>query len=64
MRNPVESINLKVAPDLMARPQQFHASPSLTQVGFEDTEWLAERPHIEEELVIEEVSIDGMCGVY
>ncbi|MER2529616.1 MAG: mycofactocin precursor MftA [Candidatus Competibacter denitrificans] len=25
---------------------------------------MAELPQIEEELLIEEVSIDGMCGVY
>jgi mycofactocin precursor len=29
-----------------------------------ETEPTAEKPQILEELIIEEVSIDGMCGVY
>jgi mycofactocin precursor len=29
-----------------------------------ETESTAEKPQIVEELIIEEVSIDGMCGVY
>jgi mycofactocin precursor len=31
---------------------------------FEQTESVADEPVVEEETLVEEVSIDGMCGVY
>lgn len=41
-------------------------APSALQspVTLRDKHPLREKPQIEEEIIIEEVSIDGMCGVY
>jgi mycofactocin precursor len=37
---------------------------SQPSVALRDKQPVREKPQIEEEIIIEEVSIDGMCGVY
>lgn len=39
------------------------ASPRRAEVPYEEKQ-AAEKPHASEEIVIEEINIDGMCGVY
>lgn len=39
------------------------ASPQRAEVAYEEKR-AAEKPKASEEIVIEEISIDGMCGVY
>lgn len=39
------------------------ASPQSAEVAYEEKR-AAEKPKASEEIVIEEISIDGMCGVY
>lgn len=39
------------------------ASPRRAEVAYEEKQ-AAEKPKASEEIVIEEISIDGMCGVY
>jgi mycofactocin precursor len=39
------------------------ASPQRAEVAYEEKQ-AAEKPKASEEIVIEEISIDGMCGVY
>jgi mycofactocin precursor len=39
------------------------ASPQRAEVAYEERR-AAEKPRASEEIVIEEISIDGMCGVY
>ena len=43
-----------------------HAVPTATVPADPETgvEGSGEKPDVEEELLIEEISIDGMCGVY
>jgi mycofactocin precursor len=43
-------------------PETFDSAQACTEQGQSDR--LAEGPQILAELVIEEISIDGMCGVY
>jgi mycofactocin precursor len=43
------------------RPPEF---PESLMAPFEQTESVADEPVVEEETLVEEVSIDGMCGVY
>jgi mycofactocin precursor len=51
---------LSPATEVMDRVQE----PRVAQLRAKEAEALAEKPRILEEVVIEEVSIDGMCGVY
>ena len=46
------------------QPQPEPASARLQPAAPERAEALTELPQITEEVLIEEVSIDGMCGVY
>ena len=39
------------------------ASPQRAEVAYEEKR-VAEKPKASEEIVIEEINIDGMCGVY
>jgi mycofactocin precursor len=39
------------------------ASPQRTEVAHEEKS-AAEKPRVSEEIAIEEINIDGMCGVY
>jgi mycofactocin precursor len=39
-------------------------SPTQPAVALREKQPFREKPQIEEEIIIEEVSIDGMCGVY
>ena len=57
------------APTLVAdavTPQADPPAPTAlpTTVALKDGELAGEKPRILDEVVIEEVSIDGMCGVY
>ena len=57
------------APTLVAdavTPQADPPAPTAlpTMVALKDGELADEKPRILDEVVIEEVSIDGMCGVY
>ncbi|MBK7540698.1 MAG: mycofactocin precursor [Candidatus Competibacteraceae bacterium] len=53
-----------VTPALQPQPEPAAGSQPAATVGAERLETPAEPPQITEELLIEEVSIDGMCGVY
>ena len=39
------------------------ASPRRAEVAYEEKP-VAEKPKVSEEIAIEEINIDGMCGVY
>lgn len=51
-------------PALQPQPEPAAPSQPAATVGSERLAAPAEPPQITEELLIEEVSIDGMCGVY
>ena len=55
-----QQTSLSSAPELIDTLRK----PQVSQLHAKDAEPLAEKPRILEEVVIEEVSIDGMCGVY
>ncbi len=48
---------LDAEPKLAAAAETVNLTRSEAEIG-------TEKPQIQEELVIEEISIDGMCGVY
>lgn len=61
--------NEKNSPLVTLEPKvALHAGPEavtlLADPACRETESTAEKPQILEEIIIEEVSIDGMCGVY
>jgi mycofactocin precursor len=51
---------MKQQPDIDATPDQ----PRLTAAEPADGDWARDEPVIADDLLVEEVSIDGMCGVY
>lgn len=51
-------------PALQPQPEPAVGLKPATAIGDERLEAPAQPPQITEELLIEEVSIDGMCGVY
>jgi mycofactocin precursor len=53
-----------VAPEATILPLEPHAQPLPVKGELAVKELIPETPQILAELVIEEVSIDGMCGVY
>jgi mycofactocin precursor len=55
-----QQTSLSSAPELIDTVRK----PQVTQLRAKEVEPLAKKPRILEEVVIEEVSIDGMCGVY
>ena len=63
----VKSLEREV--DLAARAESGttyadkEASPQRTELAYEEKR-AAEKPKASEEIVIEEINIDGMCGVY
>jgi len=59
MQTVIENNNPAVTPEVVLASQTLPA----TEVA-EAAEAKVEKPLVMEELVIEEVSIDGMCGVY
>jgi mycofactocin precursor len=61
---PVEQLPTTPVPHLPPALATPKVSALATGDSVQRTETLAELPQIEEELLIEEVSIDGMCGVY
>jgi mycofactocin precursor len=50
-------------PNVSSTEGESHVSSLLTPLNLREGE-PSEKPEILEEVVIEEVSIDGMCGVY
>lgn len=48
---------------LKERPEAREAEKK-ERVGAEAVEKKAEKPEMSEEIMIEEINIDGMCGVY
>jgi mycofactocin precursor len=62
----MKSLEREVAPAERAGTGTAHveeATPRGTEAAHEDRQ-VAEKPKASEEIVIEEISIDGMCGVY
>ena len=63
----MKSFESKVAPTGNAGASTTHAdreiSPRRAEVSREE-KMTAEKPKVSEEIAIEEISIDGMCGVY
>ena len=53
-----------VIPESVDTAQEIPVSSLAARPTGRQAEPVAEEPRILEELVIEEVSIDGMCGVY
>lgn len=49
-------------PNVSGAPGASHVSRLVTKLN--PNEPMSEKPQILDEVVIEEVSIDGMCGVY
>jgi mycofactocin precursor len=45
-------------------PAAAELVPTQPAVALREKQPFREKPQIEEEIIIEEVSIDGMCGVY
>jgi mycofactocin precursor len=50
-------------PQIESTHEKLHVSSLLTPLNLREGE-PSEKPEILEEVIIEEVSIDGMCGVY
>jgi mycofactocin precursor len=55
---------MEPAPAQVAEPQDDQAAPSVTALSADTVAGVADEALIAEELLVEEVSIDGMCGVY
>lgn len=53
-----------VAPQIPSQQQSAEVLALNADASSKDVKPSAEKPQIVEELLIEEVSIDGMCGVY
>lgn len=53
-----------VAPETPSQQQSAEVIALNAEARSKDVNPSAEKPQIVEELLIEEVSIDGMCGVY
>lgn len=54
----------KPMPEVMMALRKPHGSVPRTPMVLKKVEPPMEKPRVVEEVVIEEVSIDGMCGVY
>jgi mycofactocin precursor len=63
MNTQTENAILTVAPQPVMADQQ-PTSPQIIRSTRGDAQIHPDKPQIQEELVIEEISIDGMCGVY
>ncbi len=50
--------------EVQGTEQRLDQTPVLAPVSLRQGEPIGDAPQVVEELVIEEVSIDGMCGVY
>ena len=60
----IEKTASPVATEVMAAPPESKLSSLSANPALAEAEPLTEKLQILEEVVIEEVSIDGMCGVY
>ncbi len=62
MNNQLENTTSTVAPESVIAQQLSDSPETLHRIAGEEAQ--TDKPQIQEELVIEEISIDGMCGVY
>ena len=53
-----------LGPEVAGPHGKSHVSPAIAPRNLEEGEPRDEKPQILEEVLIEQVSIDGMCGVY
>jgi mycofactocin precursor len=60
MNNQLENATATVVPEPVIAQRLSDSPETLHKIAGEQTD----KPLIQEELVIEEISIDGMCGVY
>ena len=63
----MKSLEREVALAVTAEASTTHAGKEATPQGAEvayEEKRAAEKPKASEEIVIEEINIDGMCGVY
>ena len=63
MKSPYSEVVLTVRAGASTIYADKEASPQRAEVAYEEKR-AAEKPKASEEIVIEEISIDGMCGVY
>jgi mycofactocin precursor len=63
MKSPTSEVALATHVEASPTYTDEEASPQRAEVAYEEKR-AAEKPKASEEIVIEEISIDGMCGVY
>jgi mycofactocin precursor len=63
MKSPTSEVALTERAGVSTTYADKEASPQRAEVAREEKQ-AAEKPKASEEIVIEEISIDGMCGVY
>ena len=63
MKRPISEVVLTEHAQVSTTYADKEASPQRAEVAYEERR-AAEKPKASEEIVIEEISIDGMCGVY
>ena len=63
MKSPTSEVSLTTRVESSTTYADKEASPQRAEVAYEERR-AAEKPKASEEIVIEEISIDGMCGVY
>jgi mycofactocin precursor len=64
MATQTQPVTTSVAPQTPSQPQSAEVIALNPEARTKDAKPSTEKPQIVEELLIEEVSIDGMCGVY
>lgn len=64
MSTQTQPVTLSVAPQTLSQQQSAEVIALNADARTEEVKPSAEKPQIVEEMLIEEVSIDGMCGVY
>jgi mycofactocin precursor len=63
MKSPTKGVVLTTHAGASTAYADKEASPQRAEVTLEEKS-VAEKPKASEEILIEEISIDGMCGVY
>ena len=63
MKSPTSGVTLATHAGASTTHADKEASPQRAEAAYEERR-AAEKPKASEEIVIEEISIDGMCGVY
>ena len=63
MKSPDTEVTLTAHVGASATYADEEASPQRAEVDYEERR-ATEKPRASEEIVIEEINIDGMCGVY